>query len=74
MSKVNSDQPIIWLHKLCYGGPGSATTRRRDIRKFNGFSFDLIAPEFDRKKALAMKCKNSEVNIMFFYFCLEVYN
>lgn len=63
MSKVYSEG-LKSLHKLCYGKPGTTTTRKRDLRKFNGFSFEIDSPEFERKKALAMKLNFTEVRVI----------
>ncbi|MCP9264312.1 hypothetical protein DINM_022357 [Dirofilaria immitis] len=34
------NETLKWLHRLCYGTPGTATSRKRDLRRFNGFAFD----------------------------------
>lgn len=49
------------LHRLCYGSQGAATMRKKDLRKFNGYSFNEDSQDFQRKKTLAMKLSTAEV-------------
>ncbi|VDO29593.1 unnamed protein product [Brugia timori] len=49
---------------LCYGTPGTATSRKRDLRRFNGFAFDEKSADFDKKKATAMKFTNNELHMI----------
>lgn len=56
------NETLKWLHRLCYGTPGTATSRKRDLRRFNGFGFDEKSTDFDKKKATAMKLTNNEVS------------
>ncbi|VDK72704.1 unnamed protein product [Onchocerca ochengi] len=61
------NETLKWLHRLCYGTPGTATTRKRDLRRFNGFAFDDKSVDFDKKKTTAMKLTNNEVmNVLHF--------
>ncbi|VDO44589.1 unnamed protein product [Onchocerca flexuosa] len=61
------NETLKWLHRLCYGTPGTATSRKRDLRRFNGFAFDDKSTDFDKKKTTAMKLTNNEVmtSVMF---------
>lgn len=73
IGKVYSDG-LKTLHRLCFGTPGVATTRKRDLRKFNGFPFEVESPEFEKKKTLAMKLNSSEASFnllprFFITFC-----
>lgn len=50
------------LHRLCFGTSGTATSRKRDLRRFNGYAFDGNSSEFEKKKVMAMKLTTTEVN------------
>ncbi|KAK6105204.1 DEK C terminal domain family protein [Brugia pahangi] len=58
------NETLKWLHRLCYGTPGTATSRKRDLRRFNGFAFDEKSADFDKKKATAMKFTNNEIHMI----------
>ncbi|KAL3997769.1 DEK C terminal domain family protein [Acanthocheilonema viteae] len=58
------NETLKWLHRLCYGTPGTATSRKRDLRRFNGFAFDEKSADFDKKKAAAMKLTNNELHMI----------
>ncbi|EFO28267.1 hypothetical protein LOAG_00224 [Loa loa] len=58
------NETLKWLHRLCYGTPGTATSRKRDLRRFNGFAFDEKSADFDKKKATAMKFTNNELHMI----------
>ncbi|EJW87055.1 hypothetical protein WUBG_02032 [Wuchereria bancrofti] len=58
------NETLKWLHRLCYGTPGTATSRKRDLRRFNGFAFDEKSTDFDKKKATAMKFTNNELHMI----------
>ncbi|KAM3722077.1 Protein DEK [Dirofilaria immitis] len=58
------NETLKWLHRLCYGTPGTATSRKRDLRRFNGFAFDETSVDFDKKKTAAMKLTNNELHMI----------
>lgn len=60
MTKIRGEE-LKPLHRLCYGKSGTTVTVKRDLRKFNGFSFDVNSREFEKRKALAMKLRGVEV-------------
>lgn len=68
LSKAHSES-LKMLHKLCYNTTGTATKRKRDLKRFNGFGFDEQSSEFGKKKITAMKLTNMEA-IFFHGFAL----
>ncbi|VDM92058.1 unnamed protein product, partial [Litomosoides sigmodontis] len=58
------NETLKWLHRLCYGTPGTAASRKRDLRRFNGFAFDEKSIDFEKKKATAMKLTNNELHMI----------
>jgi hypothetical protein len=39
--RKSDDDVLIKLHNLCFGKPGKATVRKRNLRMFNGFAAGL---------------------------------
>ncbi|VDN05197.1 unnamed protein product [Thelazia callipaeda] len=60
ISKARNDT-LKRLHNMCYGSPGTTTSRRRNLKKFNGFAFDEKSVDFEKKKIKAMKITNNEL-------------
>jgi len=38
--KLSSDEALSRLHSLCFGKAGTKTTRKKNLRIFNGFAPD----------------------------------
>ncbi|MFH4974880.1 hypothetical protein AB6A40_001589 [Gnathostoma spinigerum] len=62
---------LIPLHKICFGSPGTASMRKRDLRRFNGYPFSEETAEFQKKKNQLLKYTREEVSRIRRYFGLD---
>uniref|UniRef100_A0A158R4N9 DEK_C domain-containing protein n=1 Tax=Syphacia muris TaxID=451379 RepID=A0A158R4N9_9BILA len=61
INKVHSER-LKTFHRILYGSQGKNGLRKKNLRKFNGFGFEVGSAGFEKKKALLMKLNVSEVH------------
>ena len=64
--KASADESLSKLHSLCFGKPGTKTTRKKNLRIFNGFATEAEV-EAKVRKSCTRPTRN---NIRLFAACL----
>ncbi|GMR61341.1 hypothetical protein PMAYCL1PPCAC_31536 [Pristionchus mayeri] len=62
--QIESEKKVIDLrplYRICYGAQGKTTTLRRELKKFNGFSFAKNSEEYKRKHLVTNKFTRADL-------------
>ncbi|KAM7534172.1 hypothetical protein Aperf_G00000109533 [Anoplocephala perfoliata] len=73
-SSIRKSKPVDLklLHFACFGRAGAASEVRSNLRKFNGFPFDVKSPEYMKREAGLMKKPVKEIQESLRQLHLEV--
>ncbi|GMR56456.1 hypothetical protein PMAYCL1PPCAC_26651, partial [Pristionchus mayeri] len=65
--QIDTEKKVIDLrplYRICYGTPGTIKSLRKELKKFNGFSFVKNSEEYKRKHAVVNKYTRADLSHM----------